>query len=277
MRFTRLAIATALLQLFAAACSPPQNAAQTDAVEAPHENPVVQRAEQGDAEAQLALGYVYWNGKGVPQDYVQAVKWFRKAAEQGNADAHNALGDAYRKGEGVPQDYAQAVTWFRKAAEQGNADAQNALSDAYRKGEGVSQDYAQSVHWRRKVAEQGVSDAQIILSDAYRRGEGVTRDLVLAYSWMNLATTSLHGEYVSASNEEQQAEHAFLEHMPPLSDQSRRWTAAQDSQQGARSRLESAKSVRDSVAEKLSPAQLAEAQRLSSNWQKGQSIQRERQ
>jgi uncharacterized protein len=32
-------------------------------------------AEQGDADAQFALGQLYANGQGVPQDYVQARQW----------------------------------------------------------------------------------------------------------------------------------------------------------------------------------------------------------
>ena len=40
-------------------------------------------AEQGDAQAQFTLGAMYYNGRGVPQDYKQAVKWYRLAAEQG--------------------------------------------------------------------------------------------------------------------------------------------------------------------------------------------------
>ena len=40
-------------------------------------------AEQGDALAQYNLGFMYSNGEGVPQDYAEAVKWYRMAAEQG--------------------------------------------------------------------------------------------------------------------------------------------------------------------------------------------------
>jgi TPR repeat protein len=40
-------------------------------------------AEQGDAFAQFSLGIMYDNGEGVPQDYAEAVKWYRLAAEQG--------------------------------------------------------------------------------------------------------------------------------------------------------------------------------------------------
>ena len=33
------------------------------------------RAEQGDADAQLSLGVAYVSGQGVPQSYVEAVRW----------------------------------------------------------------------------------------------------------------------------------------------------------------------------------------------------------
>lgn len=42
-------------------------------------------AEQGDARAQANLGYMYSHGQGVLQDYVEAVRWYRKAADQGDA------------------------------------------------------------------------------------------------------------------------------------------------------------------------------------------------
>ena len=44
-------------------------------------------AEQDHAEAQLMLGMMYHEGKGVPQDYKQAANYFTKAAEQGYAAA----------------------------------------------------------------------------------------------------------------------------------------------------------------------------------------------
>ena len=48
---------------------------------------------------------MYAKGRGVAQDDVQAVKWFRKAALQGNASAQYNLGLMYYKGESVTQDY----------------------------------------------------------------------------------------------------------------------------------------------------------------------------
>jgi len=75
-------------------------------------------AQQGHAKAQYWLGKMYDFGEGVPQDYAEAVKWYRRAAEQGYAVAQTNLGAMYDYGRGVPQDYAKAVAWYRCAAEQ---------------------------------------------------------------------------------------------------------------------------------------------------------------
>lgn len=87
------------------------------------------KAEQGHAGAQINLGVMYVNGKGVPQDYTEALKWFRKAAEQGLAEAQFNLGVMYGNGEGVPQDYVESYAWTNIAAAQGNKDASK-LRDA---------------------------------------------------------------------------------------------------------------------------------------------------
>ena len=49
-------------------------------------------AEQGDARAQYHLGTLYFTGTGVPQDYAEALKWFRLSADQGNPEGQGALG-----------------------------------------------------------------------------------------------------------------------------------------------------------------------------------------
>src|SRR5215469_9394049 len=49
-------------------------------------------AKQGNAEAQCELGIMYANGKGVPQDYTEAIKWYRLAADQGYSTAQFSLG-----------------------------------------------------------------------------------------------------------------------------------------------------------------------------------------
>jgi hypothetical protein len=44
-------------------------------------------AEQGNALAQCSYGASYATGQGVPQDYVEAYKWYNLAAAQGNTNA----------------------------------------------------------------------------------------------------------------------------------------------------------------------------------------------
>jgi TPR repeat protein len=74
------------------------------------------------------LGWVYDIGQGVPQDYAEAVKWFRLAAEQGEANAQLGLGVMYGLGKGVPQDYTEGVKWLNLAASR--ASGANAKSYA---------------------------------------------------------------------------------------------------------------------------------------------------
>ena len=104
-------------------------------------------AEQGDALAQFGLGLMYRDGKGVPQDTQEAVKWYRKAAEQGFAQAQHNLGWMYSNGQGVPQDAQESVKWYRKAAEQGDAQAQFNLGLMYSNGQGVPQDFIRAHVW----------------------------------------------------------------------------------------------------------------------------------
>ncbi len=78
-------------------------------------------AEQGNALAQFNLGLMYMEGKGVPQDDAEAVKWYRKAAEQGVTEAQYNLGLMYDDGRGVGLRFGvallmQAHMWFDLAA-----------------------------------------------------------------------------------------------------------------------------------------------------------------
>ncbi|MGH6821317.1 MAG: tetratricopeptide repeat protein, partial [Methylocella sp.] len=65
-------------------------------------------APLGDARAQTYLGYMFANGKGVPQNHMVAAGWYRCASQQGFPAAQYLLGLMYDKGQGVPQDYVIA-------------------------------------------------------------------------------------------------------------------------------------------------------------------------
>ena len=55
---------------------------------------------------------MYAEGRCVPQDYDEAVKWYRLAAAQGYANAQYSLGVMYEKGLGVPKDYLLSYMWL---------------------------------------------------------------------------------------------------------------------------------------------------------------------
>jgi len=116
-------------------------------------------AEEGDGEAQTALGEQYSRdsaGIGTPQNYTEAVKWYRKAAEQGEANAQSDLGIMYHHGNGVPQNYAEALKWVRKAAEQGDAEASFELGWKYQYGyRGIPQDLTEATKWYLKAGRAG--------------------------------------------------------------------------------------------------------------------------
>ena len=72
---------------------------------------------------------MYDEGEGVPQDYQEALKWYRLAAEQGDANAQCSLGVMYYEGQGVQQDYKAAIKLWKLAAEQGHEEAQYNLDN----------------------------------------------------------------------------------------------------------------------------------------------------
>src|SRR5262245_40810341 len=73
-------------------------------------------AERGNARAQAYLGFMYQYGRGVPQSYVQAQYWYRRAAEQGNAAGQKLLGLLLDKGLGTETNHVGAHVWLNLAA-----------------------------------------------------------------------------------------------------------------------------------------------------------------
>ena len=108
-------------------------------------------------------------GAAVPEDDVEAVRWYRLAAEQGNAGAQGMLGAMYAEGEGVPQDYAEAVRWIRRGAEQGNAGAQGMLGALYAQGDVVPQDNVSAYMWLNLAAAQSTGEARALFVEGRDR------------------------------------------------------------------------------------------------------------
>jgi TPR repeat protein len=76
-------------------------------------NSLRERAEKGDAKAQSEIATLYELGLGgTKQDYVEALKWYRKSAEQGDAGGKQGLARMYFEGKGVRRDYEEAARWY---------------------------------------------------------------------------------------------------------------------------------------------------------------------
>jgi uncharacterized protein len=124
--------------------------------------------------------------------------------------------------------YGTALRLARPLAAEGDAHAQSVLGLLYYSGEGVPQDKAEAVKWFRRAADQGDAQAQYNLGLSYAKGEAGEPDNVSAHMWFNLAAAHF-----------------------PVSDAINRSAARKD---------------RDLVAERMTPDQLAEAQRLAREW-----------
>ena len=129
-------------------------------------------ANQGFAEAQCSLGWMYENGEGIPQDGQKAVKWYKKAVEQGDKKAAYNLGVIYGIGKLIDKDATRAVRWFKEAAEKGLIEAAYNLGEMYERGDDIPMDKVEAVKWYKKAADQGYARAAYSLAHMYSCGEG---------------------------------------------------------------------------------------------------------
>lgn len=72
---------------------------------------------RGNPFAQTEMGELYQTGIGIPQSYIRAQMWYRRAADQGWGIAFIALGRMYESGKGVPEDEELAYIFFGLAPE----------------------------------------------------------------------------------------------------------------------------------------------------------------
>jgi TPR repeat protein len=123
------------------------------------------KAEQGDSDAQYAVGEMYEKGKGAVRDQQKAFEWYNKSADQGNVKAAYKLGLAYLKGNGVSKNYSKARSWLEKSANKDYVRAQYYLGEIYENGHGVSQDYDEAMKWYKRALKGGFGSA----SESIRR------------------------------------------------------------------------------------------------------------
>jgi TPR repeat protein len=190
-------------------------------------------------------------------DYQKALRLIRPLANDGDAAAQYNLGLMYMTGQGVQQDDAAAALWFGKAAEQGYALAQSNLGVFYRDGRGVTRDFTEATMWFRKAADQGDAVGEYLLGYQYSNGIGLPVDYGEAMIWFRKAAEQGHSVaklhlgvmYAEGRGVPQDYVHAYM------------WfsLAAAQGEQRAVKTLAMAE-------QRMTPAQIAEAQKLARDW-----------
>ncbi len=159
-------------------------------------------------------------------NYALAMRHLRVAADRGSVQAQTTLGLMFEQGQGATVNYIEAIKWYRRAVDAGHLPAAVNLALLYSGGGGLPQNLPEAAKWLQVAADRGHAPAQSMLGFAYASGRGVTANLVRAKMWLMLAAAAL----------------------PP-----------------GRERDEAVR-IRDSLGEKLSPAQNEEARSLAVLW-----------
>ncbi|MEJ1969484.1 MAG: tetratricopeptide repeat protein [Rhizomicrobium sp.] len=137
----------------------------------------------GVAEAQVRLGRMKLEGRGVVQDARAALACFLSAAESGDADGRNMLGRCYENGWGTAVDFSRAALHYREAAEAGHAWGQYNLGHLLLDGNGVRQDRDAAFLWYMRAATQNHERAMNLVARCFEEGWGVARDTKAARNW----------------------------------------------------------------------------------------------
>jgi TPR repeat protein len=121
-------------------------------------------------------------------DYETAAKEFLPLAEKDDHRAMYALGSMYAGGNGVPQDFSEALKWFRKAVSYGRRpDAMYKIGLMYDEGYGVDANSKRALKWYGRSAKKGYGHAQFMVGNMYFEGRGVKQSIPKAYAWLTLA------------------------------------------------------------------------------------------
>lgn len=104
-------------------------------------------ADEGNHTAECKLSAFYL-GKDTPlANDTEAAKWTMKCASSGHPRGQAVLGWMYMQGRGVPQHYKEGARWLKRAAEGGDGWAQIELAHAHLQGRGVLGDLVVAHMW----------------------------------------------------------------------------------------------------------------------------------
>jgi hypothetical protein len=157
---------------------------------------------------------------------------------------------------------SESLKQLRKAAGEGNADAQTRLGLMYYRGRGVPQDFTEALRWSRRAADQGDAVAQFNLGFMYAKGRGrMPPDYAESALWYRKAADQ--------GNVDAQFNLGLMYHngqgVPQDSVEAHMWLSLAASRAGGDD-VKKFTNARDLVAKRMTPRQIAEAQRRAAEW-----------
>ena len=185
---------------------------------------LLDKAAQGDSQAQLQAGQGYRDGVPVLANPEEAARWFTKAWQEGEhiPQAAYELAQLYEKGDGVEKDeakalqllgaaaeaknaqaqyqlgmiayeqqkYTDAFAWFSNAAENGSAAGQYMTGFLLMQGQGTEKSVSLAIKFFRDAAAQNYTSAQYVLGQIYWKGLGVPKDKAAGKEWLDRAAAN---------------------------------------------------------------------------------------
>lgn len=144
-------------------------------------------AQDGDREAQHAVGMMHEYGRGLERDDVKAAQWYLRAALQNMTEAQYRLGVLRENGWGVARDEELAAHWYEKAARSDHALAQHDLAFMYLDGKGVPKDKVQAYKWLKIASVQRADLMTKHLAEVSKTmtSEEIAKAEHLAKAWLN--------------------------------------------------------------------------------------------
>jgi TPR repeat protein len=180
-----------------------REAAREPSLPLPDSLPAQLRAEaaKGKPAAEYEVGVRLVEGKSVPVDTEQGLRWLKRAAKSGIIPAHLWIGSLYEKGLGIEKNPMLARTHYMAAAEKGNAKAMHNLAVLYAEGIDGRRDYKTAARWFQRAAERGIADSQYNFAILLMRGIGVDQNHQEAFKWFALA--ALQGDREAARHRDE--------------------------------------------------------------------------
>jgi len=149
-------------------------------------------AKRGISRAMLLLGCIYYTGKGVPQSYKEAVKWYEMAAEGLESYGLCNLGYCYYYGRDIEVNYKRAYECFSLSAYMQNPNSMYKLGDMYYYGNHVKEDKDAAFYWYCEALD--IHDGEDIKANIHYRlglcflyGHGTRKDELLALKHLQKA------------------------------------------------------------------------------------------